>query len=82
LQKVAGLVLALARAASDSPCHLADRFELLLTRGEIAGLLGLTIETVSRQLSKLEQSGLVKREGARGLAIRNAPGLEAMAEGS
>jgi CRP/FNR family transcriptional regulator len=81
-QKVAGLVLAFARAASDSPCHPADHFDLLLTRGEIAGLLGLTIETVSRQLGKLEQGGLIKREGARGLSIRNAPGLEAITEGS
>jgi CRP/FNR family transcriptional regulator len=80
-QKVAGLLLAMARAASDSPCHPADRFDLLLTRGEIAGLLGLTIETVSRQLGKIEKAGLINREGARGLSIRNAPGLEAMAEG-
>jgi CRP/FNR family transcriptional regulator, anaerobic regulatory protein len=81
-QKVAGFVLAMARAASDSPCHPADRFDLLLTRGEMASLLGLTIETVSRQLGKLEKAGLIKREGARGLSIRNAPALEAMAEGS
>jgi CRP/FNR family transcriptional regulator len=81
-QRVAGLLLALARAASDSPCHPADRFDLLLTRGEIASLLGLTIETISRQMGKLEKAGLIKREGARGLSIRNAPGLEAMAEGS
>jgi CRP/FNR family transcriptional regulator, anaerobic regulatory protein len=81
-QKVAGFVLAMARAASDSPCHPADRFDFLLTRGEMASLLGLTIETVSRQLGKLEKAGLIKKEGARGLSIRNAPALEAMAEGS
>ena len=57
-QKVAGLVLANAPAASDSPCHPAARFELPLSREEMGGLLGLTIETVSRQLTRLEREGL------------------------
>lgn len=74
--RVAGLLMAFAKAASDSPCHPASRFDLPLTRGEMAGLLGLTIETVSRQLGKLESGGLIEREGARGIVIRNASGLE------
>lgn len=32
-----------------------------LTRGEMAGLLGLTIETVSRQLSLLDKRGIIKK---------------------
>lgn len=74
--RVAGLVEAFAKAASDSPCHLASDFELPLTRGEMAGLLGLTIETVSRQLSRLEKQGVIKRQGARGVEIRDAPALQ------
>jgi CRP/FNR family transcriptional regulator, anaerobic regulatory protein len=73
--RVAGLIDAFAKAASDSPCHPASRFELPLTRGEMAGLLGLTIETVSRQLSRLEKQGLIQRYGARGIEIRDAPAL-------
>jgi CRP/FNR family transcriptional regulator, anaerobic regulatory protein len=76
--RVAGLILAFANAASDSPCHPASAFDFPLTRGEMAGLLGLTIETVSRQLSKLEKAGLITRKGARGLVIRDAPALEAL----
>ena len=76
--RVAGLIQAFASAASDSPCHPAAEFDLPLTRGEMAGILGLTIETISRQLSKLEKTGLIKREGARGLVIRDAPALEAL----
>jgi CRP/FNR family transcriptional regulator, anaerobic regulatory protein len=76
--RVAGLVDAFSKAASDSPCHPASQFELPLTRGEMAGLLGLTIETVSRQLSRLERQGLIKRQGARGIEIRNAPALHAL----
>lgn len=76
IEKVAGLLSAFAKAASDSPCHSADQFDLPLARGEIAGLLGLTIETVSRQLSKLERSAIIKRSGARGIEIRDAPALQ------
>jgi CRP/FNR family transcriptional regulator, anaerobic regulatory protein len=78
--RVAGLILAFARAASHSPCHPADRFTLPLSRGEMASLLGLTIETVSRQLGKLEAKGLIEREGARGLALRDPRALEALVD--
>ncbi len=80
--KVAGLLLALARAASHSPCHPAKRFDMPLTRGEMAGMLGVTIETVSRQLTRLEQDGLIERQGARGIVVRDPAGLEALAESS
>ena len=67
--KIAGFLLGLAEAASDSSCHAAREFELPLTRGEIAGMLGLTIETVSRALTKFERDGLIKRKGARGIEL-------------
>lgn len=76
--KVAGLLLSFARAASDSPCHRASRFELPLTRGEIASLLGLTIETVSRQLGALESEGAIRRDGARGIELLDPAPLEAL----
>ncbi len=75
LQKVSGMLLAMARAASDSPCHPAATFDLPVTRGEMAGMLGLTIETVSRQLSKLERDGLIHRSGTRGIEIVDAARL-------
>lgn len=77
--KLATLLLALARAASHSPCHAAGTFDLPLTRGEMAGVLGLTIETVSRQLGRFEKEGLIARSGARGLRLRDAARLEALA---
>jgi CRP/FNR family transcriptional regulator, anaerobic regulatory protein len=80
-QKLAGLIMALARAASHTPCHPALHFDLLLTRGEIASMLGLTIETVSRQLGKIEIMGLIERTGARGILLRDAKALEDIAEG-
>lgn len=76
--RVAGLILAFAKAAGAAPGRPATRFDLPLSRSEMAGLLGLTIETVSRQLSKLEAKGSIERTGARGLIIRDAPALEAL----
>lgn len=72
LQKVAGFLMGMAEAASDSPCHAANRFDLPLSREEMAGLLGLTIETVSRQLSRLEADGAILREGQRGIQLKDA----------
>lgn len=68
-QRVAGLLLSLARAASDSPCHPASRFDLPLSRGELADMLGLTIETVSRTLTRFERDGAIKRNGKRGIEL-------------
>lgn len=69
VDKVSLLLLGLAEAASDSSCHAAPKFELPLTRGEMAGMLGLTIETVSRALTWLEGEGVIKRVGARGIEL-------------
>lgn len=77
--RVAAFLLAMARAASHSPCHPADTFDLPLTRGEIASLIGVTIETVSRQLGKLEQEGVIKRSGPRGIELRDPVRLEDLA---
>jgi CRP/FNR family transcriptional regulator len=79
VQRVAGFLLALARAASTHQVRLASRFDLELTRGEIAALLGLTIETVSRQLTRLEKDDLIEREGARGIRLKDAAGLARLA---
>ncbi|OYW44181.1 MAG: transcriptional regulator [Sphingomonadales bacterium 12-68-11] len=67
--KVGSLLLALAEAASDSPCHPARQFDLPLTRGEMGNMLGLTIETVSRALTKLENDRVIQRKGARGIEL-------------
>lgn len=74
-EKVGGFLLAMARAASDSSCHAAAVFDLPLSRGEIAGLLGLTIETVSRQLTALERDGTIRRTGLRGIELVDAERL-------
>lgn len=77
--QVGALVLALARAASSSPCHPEQRFELPLTRGEMASMLGLKIETVSRALTALEKQGALRRNGTRGIELLDPARLESLA---
>jgi len=82
-EKVAGFLLDMAsrddaracRATAEGPITLA----LPLNRGQIADLLGLSIETVSRQLTKLKTAGLIALPSARGVTIRNEAALRAMA---
>ena len=67
--RLAALLHDFAVAASESSCHLAQEFDLPLTRGEIANMLGLTIETVSRKLGELEEMGAIRRKGKRGIEL-------------
>jgi len=79
-RKVATTVASFAQAASDSPCHPAQTFNLPLSRGELADFLGLTIETVSRQLSRLEQDGVIRKNGTRGIDLLDPARLQLVSD--
>jgi CRP/FNR family transcriptional regulator len=51
------------------------RLELPLTREVMATYLGLTIETVSRQVTALRKSGLIETEGKKVIVIKDLIGL-------
>ena len=51
------------------------RLELPLTREVMATYLGLTIETVSRQVTALRKDGLIETEGKKVIVIRDLIGL-------
>jgi CRP/FNR family transcriptional regulator, anaerobic regulatory protein len=61
--------------------HSPNTFSLPMTRTDIADFLGLTIETVSRTLTKLRDYGLIEIEQITTLHLTNLRGLVAMAEG-
>ena len=58
-----------------APVHI----DLPLTRGDIGDFLGLTIETVSRQLTKLRASGVIRIEGLRHVEVPDMDRLREMA---
>lgn len=64
-ERVASFLHLIASHADPSAEGKDATFVLPLTREEIGDFLGLTLETVSRQLSKLKASGVIVMEGPR-----------------
>lgn len=56
-----------------------DDFELPFARQQIADLLGLTIETVSRQLTRMKKDGLIDLPSRRSVRLLDREALEARA---
>jgi CRP/FNR family transcriptional regulator len=72
-EKVASFLLLIARnidPASD-PATNSTSFDLPLTRADIADFLGLTIETVSRQLTRLRAEGVIRIENNRHVTVES-----------
>ncbi len=80
IARVAGFLLMIEKSMCETPGDAGSAFELPLTRGETADLLGLTIETVSRQFGRLEKSGAIARHGNRGIIIRDRQALSDAAQ--
>jgi len=83
-EKVASLFAMIARRTLDLGCTDRDRknrfeLQLPLSRTEIAEFLGLTIETVSRQLRILKSDGIIQFSGRRNLTVLDMSKLEAAA---
>lgn len=53
-----------------------DEFVLPLTKGDLASQLGMSQETLSRQLTALQEDGLILLKGHRGIIITDKSGLE------
>jgi CRP/FNR family transcriptional regulator len=71
-EKIASLVAIIARR--DAALHMRKTrgalvVDLPLTREEMADYLGLTLETVSRQISALKRDGVITLEGKRHVTI-------------
>jgi CRP/FNR family transcriptional regulator len=61
--------------------HCGAPIDLPMNRSEIADYLGLTIETVSRQLSKLKSAGIITINGGHAIELRKAEQLAELAAG-
>jgi len=83
-EKIAGFLLDMALRATTTGCRATPdgpmTFDLPLTRGQIADVLGLTIETVSRQMTRLRIAGVIALPGGRAITISDPDALQGRAE--
>jgi CRP/FNR family transcriptional regulator, anaerobic regulatory protein len=70
-EKVASFLLLVARSSNPTEEGEPRRFELPLARGDMADFLGLTIETVSRQMTALRRDEVIDMEGTRRIVVRS-----------
>lgn len=71
-EKIASLLAIIARrdsVLSPSPASKSLSFDLPLTRDAMSDYLGLTLETVSRQISALKKDGVIQLEGKRHIIV-------------
>jgi CRP/FNR family transcriptional regulator len=82
-ERVATFLLEMAQRLADATCsgsgETVQRFDLPLSRQQMADLLGLTIETVSRQLTRLRQAGIIDLPDRRAVLILDHAAMEAEA---
>lgn len=77
-EKIASFLLLIASHIDpeSEDCDGPISFDLPLTRADIADFLGLTIETVSRQLTKLRKDGVIVIENNRHITVPDIARLE------
>lgn len=82
-EKIASFLLMIAGNIDPSadPARRQAAFDLPLSRAEIADFLGLTIETVSRHLTRLRNDGVVRIENNRHVVVDDLRRLAARAGG-
>lgn len=81
-ERVASFLIELSERLAESRCTHGDplaSFDLPLDRQQIADVLGLTIETVSRQFTALKTAGIIALPGRRAVHIADRPRLMAAA---
>lgn len=83
-QKLASFLLETSQRLAPADCSfLGDdvpaSFTLPLSRQQIADVLGLTIETVSRQFSRMKQDGLIDLPARREVTLTDRAALQALA---
>jgi len=83
-EKVASFLLEMANRVATPGCADGEmpreiRLELPVSRQQIADVLGLTIETVSRQFTRLKADGVIDLPSRREVIVRDRPALVAEA---
>ena len=79
VEKIASFLLGLARRYAQDEVDVIT-FDLPMTRSDIADFLGLTIETVSRNFTKLKMAGVIDLPQSSKVVIRDMIELEDLSE--
>lgn len=79
VEKIASFLLGLARRYENHDVD-AIAFDLPMTRSDIADFLGLTIETVSRNFTKLKMNGVIDLPQSSRVIVRDMVRLEELSE--
>lgn len=74
-ERVAGFLLEMAARGPRR-----DRIDLPMTRQDIAEYLGLTIETVSRTFTSMQEAALIELAASRRVLLCNRPALEQLGQ--
>lgn len=85
-EKIATFMVLLAQRTRSSGCGDIDldapvNFSLPMSRADMADYLGLTIETVSRQITKFKTNGVIRMLSGRDILVPDLARLEMIAEG-
>jgi CRP/FNR family transcriptional regulator len=83
-EKVASFLMLLIRRSIDMSCGQEAQpanpvFELPIRRADIADYLGMTVETVSRQISRMKADGIIKLIGIHHYTVPNLNRLAGLA---
>lgn len=82
-EKIATFLLEMSERLAETDCAPrfgpARRFSLPFSRQQVADVLGLTIETVSRQFTRLKNDGVIELPSRREVEIVDRPALLALA---
>jgi CRP/FNR family transcriptional regulator len=81
-ERLASFFLALLERAERASGHPETRFDLPMSRVDIADYLGLTKETVSRMLAHLRSRGLIRLQSQNRVEVLKRHGLAELADGS
>ncbi|AXC50545.1 Crp/Fnr family transcriptional regulator [Paracoccus suum] len=80
-ERVASVLLLIGTHIDPEAEGCSPSFELPLRRSDIADFLGLTIETVSRQITALRRRGIIAVDRNRLITVLDLQGLESAAGG-
>ncbi|HIK66276.1 MAG TPA: Crp/Fnr family transcriptional regulator, partial [Henriciella marina] len=75
-QKVASFLIEMADRLGNGAAGAQTSLLLPVSRQQIADVLGLTIETVSRQLTRLRSAGAIELPSRREIILRDRADLE------